>query len=57
MSKLQLIWIICIIVIGILFYSAIWVNPNITLSEKLTFSGVVLFILSVFGFTTYDSYK
>ncbi len=57
MNKLQIIWIICIINIGILFYAAIWVNPDITLSEKLTFSGVVLFIQSVFGITSYDSYK
>jgi hypothetical protein len=57
MNKLQIIWIICIINIGILFYAAIWVNSDITLSEKLTFSGVVLFIQSVFGITSYDSYK
>jgi hypothetical protein len=57
MNKLQIIWIICIINIGILFYAAIWVNSNFTLSEKLMFSGIVLFIQSVFGITSYDSYK
>lgn len=57
MNKRQIIWIICIICIGILFYSAIWVSSDTTLSEKLTFSGVVLFIQSVFGITSYDSYK
>ena len=57
MNKLQIIWIICIIAIGILFYAAIWTNLNFTLSEKLMFSGIVLFLQSTFGITAYDSYK
>lgn len=57
MNKLQIIWLICIINIGILFYLAIWVNSDITLSEKFMFSGIVLFLQSTFGITAYDSYK
>lgn len=57
MNKQQIIWLICIFSISILFYVAIWVSSDTTLSEKLTFSGVVLFIQSVFGITSYDSYK
>lgn len=54
MNKLQIIWLICIISISILFYAAIWVNSNITLSEKLAFTGGVLFLQSAFSILTYD---
>jgi len=57
MNKLQIIWIICIINIGILFYSAIWVNPNINLSCKLMFTGLVLFLQSIVGILFYDALK
>ncbi len=56
MNKLQIIWIISIIIVSILLYSAIWVNSNITLSGKLAFTGGVLFLQTVFGLL-YDSYE
>jgi len=55
MNKLQIIWIICIIVIGILFYSAIWISSDITLSGKLMLSGAVLFIQSTAGTMFYEN--
>ncbi len=57
MNKLQIIWIICIINIGILFYAATWVNPNINLSCKLMFTGLILFLQSVVGILFYDALK
>lgn len=57
MKKIQIIWLVCITTISILFYSAIWVNSNITLSEKFAFSGGVLFLQSSFSILTYDSYN
>lgn len=56
MNKKQIIWLICIFSISILFYAAIWVNSNITLSEKLAFTGGVLFLQSSFSILTYDWY-
>jgi hypothetical protein len=57
MNKLQIIWLICIINIGILFYCAIWINSDINLSCKLMFTGLVLFLQSIVGILFYDALK
>ena len=57
MNKLQIIWILCIIIIGILLYSAIWLNPHTDISIKLMFNGVVLFLQSTIGIMFYDLLK
>ena len=55
MNKLQIIWTLCITIIGIVFYFAIWINSDITLSGKLMLSGAVLFIQSTVGIMFYET--
>lgn len=57
MNKIQIIYTLCLIIVGILIYSSVWVNLNITLSCKLMFTGVVLFLQSTLIIISYDALK